>query len=149
VYQLADFLRIRAVQVIVFERFETVFPHTRPIVIPSTPFIKELSKEASPVALRVYVARHSAYWILQAAKKANKWTALVESEPGYGMDTAKWMTKLLPLLQTDPENFKLQHPAYSRGGFALKYGLNLKTPRAEANERVMNARAADRDAMRP
>lgn len=71
VYHLTDSLTVRAVQVIAFERFETVFPYTKPIVLPSQAFIKELyQKKASPKALQDYIASHTAYCMLFVPGKA-------------------------------------------------------------------------------
>lgn len=140
VYQLADFLGVRAVQVIAFERFETVFPCTKPIVLPSKEFIKELYEtKASPKALQVYVAGHTAYWMLRVSKKAEKWAALLASQPYYGMDTATVLAKLLPLQTLHPEGFPRAHPAHRRGSFAVDSGLDLDGLRRDANARIMLA----------
>ena len=137
VYQLSHSLKVRAVQVIAFERFETVFPCKKPIIIPSKEFIEELYDWGKLTrALQVYVARHSAYWMLRTPRKAEKWTMLLESDQRYGMDTLMWISKLLPLQARDPETFDRQHPAYSRGEFAIEYNLDLQALRKEAIDRM-------------
>lgn len=78
----------------------------------------------------------SAYWMLRSLKKAEKWTTLLEVDERYGMDTLKWISKLLPMQAREPESFNRQHPAYSRGQFAIEYNLDLQTLRKEANDRM-------------
>jgi hypothetical protein len=137
VYLLSVVLKVRAVQVIVFERFETVFPCEKPIFLPSKEFIDELwFWEEETMALRAYVAKHSAYWMLRAPENAEKWTKLLASDHSYGMDTLLWISKLLPLQARAPELFDLEHPAYSRGEFAIEYDLDLQALRNEANDRM-------------
>ena len=137
VYLLSEHLKVRAVQVIAFERFETVLPCKKPIVLPSMGFIEKLYDNGeSAKALQVYVSRHSAYWMLRSLKKAEKWTTLLEVDERYGMDTLKWISKLLPMQAREPESFNRQHPAYSRGQFAIEYNLDLQTLRKEANDRM-------------
>ena len=139
VYLLSVFLKVRAVQVIAFERFETVFPCKKPIVLPSKEFIRELYKYQwgrSKWALQAYVARHSAYWMLRDMRKADKWKSLLASNLCYGMDVSICFSKLLPMLAREPESFDFEHPAHSRGEFAIEYNLNLQALRKEANDRM-------------
>ena len=137
VYLLADYLEVRAIQVIAFERFETVFPCEKPIVLPSKEFIKKLYKRGrSTKALQAYIARHSAYWMLRTPRKADKWKTLLASNPCYGMDVSMCFSELLPLQARDPEILDREHPAYSRGTFAVYYNLNLQALRKEANDRM-------------
>ena len=137
VYLLADYLEVRAIQVIAFERFETVFPCKKPIVLPSKEFIQKLYKwGTSKKALQAYVAKHSAYWMLRDPKNAERWTKLLASYRSYGKDTLVWISKLLPMQAREPENFDFEHPAHSRGEFAIEYNLNLQVLRKEANDRM-------------
>jgi len=97
VYRMADRLMIKGLQVIAYERFQTILPATAPI-LPSKEFIIDLfedSEGTSPIALEMYVVSHVAYHIKKTSvdgwapfELQDKWTQFLRVNERLGMEIA-------------------------------------------------------------
>ncbi|KAK5209067.1 hypothetical protein LTR41_005466 [Exophiala xenobiotica] len=123
IYRMADRMMMPGLKALAFKSAATSFGNHL-AYIPSREFLKSLFEDEAPLALRMYVVEHVAYWLPKSANK-DQWGSLFMVHDRFGAEMA------LAMLRSQAEGNLFQHPA-DQVDFLKNHGFDLDELRQEA-----------------